>query len=72
MEPVVKYLEQVENQQKAFAFREVMNKITQLRNKVTSLQYDEPSLAIIDKYIPALEMYLRYALLMSKHLNWNK
>lgn len=40
VEPVVKYLEQVESQQKAFAFREVMSKITQLRNKVTSLQYD--------------------------------
>lgn len=40
VEPVVKYLEQVESQQKAFAFREVMAKITQLRNKVTSLRYD--------------------------------
>ncbi len=72
VEPVVKYLEQVENQQKAFAFREVMNKITQLRNKVNSLAYDEPSIEVVNKYIPAVEMYLRFALLMSKHLNWNR
>ena len=72
VEPVVKYLEQAENQQVAFKFRDVMNKITQLRNKVTSLHYDEPSMDIVNKYIPALEMYLRYAILMSKHLNWNK
>ena len=72
VEPVVKYLEQVESQQTAFAFREVMAKITQLRNKVTSLRYEEPSIEVVNKYIPAIEMYLRFALLMSKHLNWNK
>lgn len=69
---MAKYLEQTQNQQTAFAFRETMSKITQLRNKVTSLAYDEPNIEIINKYIPAVEMYLRYALLMSKHLNWNK
>lgn len=72
VEPVVKYLEQVDSPAKAYAFREVMTKITALRNKVTSLSYDEPTLDIVNKYIPALEMYLRFALLMSKHLNWNK
>jgi len=40
VEPIVKYLEQTESQERAFAFREVMSKITQLRNKVTSLSYD--------------------------------
>ena len=54
VEPVVKYLEQVESQQKAFAMREPMAKITQLRNKVTSLSYDEPSIEICDKFIPAI------------------
>lgn len=72
VEPVVRYLEQAENQQKAHAFREVMNKITQLRNKVTALAYDEPNMDVINKYIPAVEMYLRFALMMGKHLNWNK
>lgn len=49
-----------------------MSKITQLRNKVTSLSYDEPSLEVANKFIPAIEMYLRFALIMSKRLNWNK
>jgi len=49
-----------------------MSKVTQLRNKVTSLNYDEPTLDIVNKFIPALEMYVRFALLMSKHLNWSK
>ena len=49
-----------------------MAKITQLRNKVTSLRYEEPSIEVVNKYIPAIEMYVRYALMMSKHLNWNK
>jgi hypothetical protein len=49
-----------------------MSKITQLRNKVTSLAYDEPTLEVVNKYIPAVEMYVKYALLMSKHMNWNK
>jgi hypothetical protein len=44
VEPVIKYLEAVESTQTALAFREVMAKITQLRNKVTSLSYDEPTL----------------------------
>lgn len=72
VEPVVRYLETVESQQKAFQMRDVMSKVTQLRNKVTSLSYDEPTLDIVNKYIPALEMYVRFALLMSKHLNWSK
>ena len=40
VEPVIKYLEAVESTQKGLAFRETMAKITQLRNKVTSLSYD--------------------------------
>lgn len=44
VEPVIRYLEVVESTQKAQAFRETMNKITQLRNKVTSLSFDEPSI----------------------------
>lgn len=72
VEPVIKYLEAVESPETAFAFRDVMSKITQLRNKVTSLSYDEPSMEIVNKYIPAIEMYVRLALLMSKHLNWSK
>ena len=39
VEPVIKYLETVESTQKGHAFRETMAKITQLRNKVTSLSY---------------------------------
>ena len=52
--------------------REPMAKITQLRNKVTSLSYDNLSIELCDKYIPAIEMYLKFALLMSKHLNWSR
>jgi hypothetical protein len=72
VEPVIKYLEAVESTQKGLAFRETMAKITQLRNKVTSLSYDEPTLEIVNKFIPAIEMYVRFALIMSKRLNWNK
>ena len=62
----------MESTEKALPYREVMFKITQLRNKVTSLSYDEPSLEVANKFIPAIEMYLRFALIMSKRLNWNK
>lgn len=62
----------MESTQKGLAFRDTMAKITQLRNKVTSLSYDEPTLEIANKYIPAIEMYVRFALIMSKRLNWNK
>jgi hypothetical protein len=72
VEPIVHYLETTEGAQKALPFREVISKITQLRNKVTSLTYDEPSLDLANKYIPAIEMYLRFAIIMSKRLNWNK
>jgi hypothetical protein len=44
VEPVAHYLETAESTQTALAFRETMAKITQLRNKVTSLSYDEPTI----------------------------
>ena len=62
-----------ENPQVAYSFRDNLQKITQLRNKVCAFELPtSPELSVIEKYIPALEMYTKYALMLAKHLNWSK
>ncbi len=74
VEPICKYLEQAESSEVAFNFRDNINKINQLRNKVTTLEVPEKleSPKELDKNIAAIEMYVKYAKLMAKHLNWNR
>lgn len=72
VEPVSHYLEKVESPEKSHLFREVMQQITLLRNKVTSLVNYDGTIECVNKYINAIEMYVRLARLMAQHLNWNK
>lgn len=55
------------------SFRDTLTKINQLRDKVCAIELPaDPTLDQLNKYIPAVEMYAKYALILGKHLNWNK
>ena len=55
------------------SFRDNLTKINQLRDKVCSLELPaNVTMDVVNKYIPAVEMYAKYALTLAKHLNWNK
>lgn len=72
VEPLVKYLEVNDSPQAALGIRDSLNQINQLRNKAVVLELpSNPDINIINKYISILEMYLKYARLISKHFNWN-
>jgi hypothetical protein len=73
VEPIVKYLELSESPQVAMSFRDNLIKINQLRDKVCCLELpNNPTIDVLNKFIPAVEMYAKYALMLAKHLNWNK
>ena len=58
--------------QVAMAMRDPLNQITQLRNKAVALELpSQPHVGIMNKYISIIEMYIKYARLISKHFNWN-
>lgn len=72
VEPLVKYLEVHDSPQAALSIRDSLNQINQLRNKAVSLELsDKADISLVSKYITILEMYVRYARLISKHFNWN-
>lgn len=55
VEPIVKYLEISESPQIAMSFRDNLNKINQLRDKVCSFELpNNPTLDILNKFIPAV------------------
>lgn len=61
-----------DSSQAALGIRDSLSQINQLRNKAVDLELpSNPDINTVNKYISVIEMYVRYARLISKHFNWN-